>query len=381
MRPLSIVHALEKNRLTTGSVVQMLEAARGLSERGHRVAVVSRPGGDLETVCAEAGVDFFALALTHEFDLASARKLRGLFRERDVDVVHVHKGRPHAIALLAAVGLGRRPVLVVNRGVSFPLDLFNRWKYRHPRVGAVVCVAEAIREVVIRTAGVRPERVHVIHAGTDTRRFDPARVDPSGIRRELGLGRDEVLVGQVSVRDWKGWRELAAAFAEVAPRHPAARLLFVGCEPEPEREKVEAEAARLGIRDRLVLLPYRRDMPEVLGACDVVADASWAGTGITGTIREAMAMERAVVATDCAGNRELVTDREAGLLVPQKDVTALAAALNELLEDPDLRRRLGRAARRRVVERFSTAVRLDRLEALYRSLCAGERSDLSASRG
>jgi glycosyltransferase involved in cell wall biosynthesis len=206
-------------------------------------------------------------------------------------------------------------------------------------------------------------------------------VDPAGVRRELGLGRDEVLVGQVSVRDWKGWRELAAAFAEVAPRHPAARLLFVGCEPEPEREKVEAEAARLGIRDRLVLLPYRRDMPEVLGACDVVADASWAGTGITGTIREAMAMERAVVATDCAGNRELVTDREAGLLVPQKDVTALAAALDELLEDPDLRRRLGRAARRRVVERFSTAVRLDRLEALYRSLCAGERSDLSASRG
>lgn len=368
MRPLSIVHALEKNRLTTGSVVQMLEAARGLAERGHRVTVVSRPGGDLEAACAAAGVGFLPLALAHEVDLGSARKLRRLFRDRNVEIVHVHKGRPHAIALLAAAGLGRRPVLVVNRGVSFPLDLFNRWKYRHPRVGAVVCVAEAIREVVIRTAGVRPERVHTIHAGTETRRFDPARVDPSGVRRELGLKADELLVGQVSVRDWKGWRELAAAFASVAPRHPAARLLFVGCEPEPEREKVEAEAGRLGILDRVLLLPYRRDMPEVLGACDVVADASWAGTGITGTIREAMAMERAVVATDCAGNRELVTDREAGLLVPQRDVAALAGALDELLGDGDLRRRLGRAARRRVVEGFSTRVRLDRLEALYRSL-------------
>ena len=367
-RALSIVHALEKNRLTTGSVVQMLEAARGLAARGHRVTVVSRPGGDLETACEAAGVGFLALPLKNEFDVGSARAMRRLLRERAVDIVHVHKGRPHAIALMAAAGLGPRPVLVVNRGVSFPLDLFNKWKYRHRRVGAVVCVAEAIREVVIRSGGVRPGRVVTIHAGTDTDRFDPARVETGAVRRELGLAPDDLLVGQVSVRDWKGWRELAAAFAAVAERHPSARLLFVGCEPEAERLKVVEAAERLGIGDRLLTLPYRTDMPEVLGACDVVADASWAGTGITGTIREAMAMERAVVATDCAGNRELVAGGEVGLLVPRKDVPALADALETLLGDAALRERLGRAARRRVLEGFSTRVRLDRLEALYRSL-------------
>ena len=64
------------------------------------------------------------------------------------------------------------------------------------------------------------------------------------------------------------------------------------------------------------MLPYRRDMPEVLAACDVVVDASWAGTGITGTIREAMALGRPVIASDCGGNSELVTDDECGLIVP-----------------------------------------------------------------
>ena len=66
-------------------------------------------------------------------------------------------------------------------------------------------------------------------------------------------------------------------------------------------------------------------MPEVLAACDVVVDASWAGTGITGTVREGMAMAKGVVASDCAGNRELVVDGSTGLLVPPRDVPALAA--------------------------------------------------------
>ncbi len=367
-RPLGIVHALEKNRLTTGSVVQMMEAVRGLAARGHRLRVVGRPGGDLEAACAEAGAAFSPLPLRNEFDVASALAWRRILREEPAHIIHVHKGRPHSVALLACLGLGPRPALVVNRGVSFPLDLFNKWKYRHPRVGAVVCVAEAIRRIVIASGGIAPERVHTIHAGTDTGRFDPARTDTLRVREELGLGPDHLLVGQVSVRDWKGWRELAEAFAAVAPSHPGARLLLVGCEPEAEREKVRTAAEELGIAGRLLTLPYRTDMPEVLGACDVVVDASWAGTGITGTIREAMAMERAVVATDCAGNRELVVDGEVGLLVPRRDVEALAGALDRLLGDAGLRGRLGRAARRRVVEGFSTRVRLDRLERLYREL-------------
>ncbi|NOZ78670.1 MAG: glycosyltransferase family 4 protein [Acidobacteria bacterium] len=367
MRTLSIIHALEKNRLTTGSVVQMMDAASGLVARGHRVTVASRPGGDLEEACDAAGVEFLPLPLQHEFDPGSARMLRRGLRAGPTDIIHVHKGIPHFVALMAAAGMGRLPRLVVNRGVSFPLDIFNRLKYHHGRVGAVVCVAEAIREIVIRSGRLAPERVVTIHAGTDTGRFDPARVDTRRVRAELGLDEGHLLIGQVSVRDWKGWRELMEAFALVAPDLSSARLLFVGCEPEKERAKIVEAAGRLGLADRVLTLGYRTDMPEVLGACDIVADASWAGTGITGTIREAMAMQRAVVATDCAGNRELVT-AQTGILVPQKDVRELAHALARLAGDETLRTELGRAARRRVVEGFSTKVRLDRLEALYARL-------------
>ena len=74
-------------------------------------------------------------------------------------------------------------------------------------------------------------------------------------------------------------------------------------------------------------------MPNVFASCDLVVDASWAGTGITGTIREAMAMRKPVIATDCGGNRELVSSPEVGWLIPAKEVAPLARAIAEVIDD------------------------------------------------
>ena len=344
----------------------MLAAAEGLARRGHDVWVGSRAGGDLELACADAGLPFLELPLRNPWDPVSAWRLRKQLRRHETDILHVHKGRAHGVALVAATGMGRHPRLVVNRGVTFPLDIFSKWKYFHPRVASVVCVADAVREVVIHSGGLRANSVHTIHGGTDPGVFDSGRADGTRLRHDFGIDPNHIVVGQVSVRDWKGWSDLVAAFTLIAPRFPVARLLLVGCEPETERTKVEIAVHESGLDGRVVTLPYRADMPEVLAACDVVVDASWAGTGITGTIREAMSMQRSVVATDCGGNLELVIDGEVGLVVPSRDPEALAAALARLIGDPDLRGPFGAAGRRRVVDHFSTEKRIDKLEKLYR---------------
>ena len=364
------MHVIEKNRLTTGAAVQMMEAARGFALRGHSVMVAGPAGGDLRASCAAAGVSYIRLPLRRLVDPTSVFRLRHQLRSLEPHILHVHKGRSHAAALVAAAGVGHYPLVVVNRGVTFPLDFFNKWKYRHPRVRAVVCVADAVREVVIRTGNLDRDRVHTVHGGTDPAVFDSDRIGGEKLRRKLGLHPHQPLICLVSTRDWKGWSELIAAFSKIAPKIPDARLLFVGCASSHERVAIDEAAREAGIGDRIMTLPFRSDMPDVLAACDVVVDASWSGTGITGTIREAMAMQRAVVATDCGGNRELVIDGEVGLLVPPRDVDALAAALTCLLKDPTLRQKLGAAARKRVVGHFSTEQRIEKLEALYRRIIA-----------
>jgi glycosyltransferase involved in cell wall biosynthesis len=364
MEPLTIVQMLEKTTFATGSAVQMAEAATGLAARGHRVIAVTRRDPELAQRFAEAGVEHVALPLRNEFDVLSARRFARLARERKVEVVHVHKGIAHAVAW-GATFLGGRFALVVNRGVSFPIDFVSGFKYRSRRVSRIVAVCESIRQVVIRTGRVAPHRVGVIYAGVNLERFDPGRVHPETVREELGIPPDARVVGHVGMRDWKGWKELVRAFPEVRADNPRAHLLLVACTSAGQRQGVLELAREMGLAGAVTATMQRRDMPDVLAACDVVVDPSWAGTGITGTIREAMALGKPVVATSVAGNPELVEDGTSGILVQPRDVPMLSAAISRLLRDEGLAARLAQAGQSRVREGFSTEARIARLEALY----------------
>jgi glycosyltransferase involved in cell wall biosynthesis len=369
-KPLSILQILEKGLFSTGSVVQMFQLARGLSARGHRVAIVSRPEGNVPARAREEGLDFIPLPLKNEFDFASARRLARIFEERAVDVVHAHKGIAHSVALFATYFSRRRPVIVVNRGVSFPLDVFNRIKY-HVRMDAAVTVCEDIKKVIVASGRLPPEKVNVIYAGVDLALFDLARADPARVRREWGAAPGETLLVQVGAREWKGWKDLIRAAALLASEFPGLRTVIVACEDDAKKAEVSAFAREAGIEDRVLTIGFRADMPDVLAAADIVADLSYEGLGITGTLREAMALGKPVVASAAGGNPELVVDGESGLLVPPRDPAATAAAIRRLLTDPAFSARLGSGGRQRVEAGFSSEVRLDRIEALYARLIAG----------
>src|SRR3979411_670250 len=103
---------------------------------------------------------------------------------------------------------------------------------------------------------------------------------------------------------------------------------------------MNAYALELGVAAHGAAVEYRDDMPNVFASCDLVIDASWAGTGITGTIREAMAMHKPLIATDCGGNRELVSSADVGWLIPAKEVAPLARAITEVMDDATRRERV-----------------------------------------
>lgn len=361
---LRILQILEKNRFNTGSVHQMFQAAAGLAERGHAVTVVSRPGPELEEKTIAAGLDFLPLPFRHELDIKTIRGLRRAVAQRAPHVIHVHKGLSHTMAL-AATWWSPVPAFVVNRGVSFGLTIWNRAKYRTRRVDRIIAVCDRIRDIVVRTGRVDPRSVEVVHAGTDTTLFDPTRWPREPFRDEKGIPRSAFLFAQVGVRDWKGWRELVDAFAFAFASEVDVRLAIVACRDDAEKEEVRAYARLRGVEDRVVPVEYRTDMPNVLASMDCVIDASWSGTGITGTIREAMALSKPVVATDCGGNGELVCSSRVGWLVPPKNQDALVAAMRDVPANRERAQEVGRAARARVVEGFSKDVRIDRLEAVY----------------
>lgn len=365
--PMTILHVYPKADYFTGAAVQLRELARGLAARGHRVLVATRPSPIWAEECRALGVPHAAIPMRSEVDLRSAWALAQLIRARHVQVVHCHKGRARTLALLAGLAV-RIPVLVLNRGVSFPLDRWSRLGYTTRRVTAVVAVCEAIRRQLV-ASGVPPAKIEVIYSGTDLERFH-ARVDGSAVRRALGLGPGHALVTQIGIRSWRGNDDVLDAMVRVRAAAPHARLLLVGA-PPPRIPELGERARRRGLDDVVHVLGHRRDVPEILAASDLVVDASWAGLGLTGSIREALAVERPVVATDLVGMPELVVDGETGLLVPPRDPDALARAILRILENPARAQAMARAGRKRVEALCSLEAKLDRTEALYRRCLAG----------
>ncbi len=342
--PLRVLQLYPKEDYFTGAAIQLRELVLGLEARGHEVALDTRPSAIWVEKMRAASVPHFPLPMASEVDLRSVKALVRILKSRRVQVVHAHKGK-----------------------ARFPLDPFNRLGYTTRRVTAIVAVCASIKQGLIRQ-GVPAEKIEVIYSGTDTDRYHPD-VDGGAVRRELGLGPEHFLVTQIGIRSWKGNDDVLEAMAAVADRLPHARLLFVGANEAKAKILYDKAAARK-IRARVSVFLFREDIPQILKASDVTVDASYAGLGLTGTLRESLAVGTPVIGTDLEGNPELVLHRQTGLLVKPRDPTGLAEALLAVAADPERARAMGRAGRELVERQFSTRAKIERTEALYRRLVA-----------
>jgi glycosyltransferase involved in cell wall biosynthesis len=164
----------------------------------------------------------------------------------------------------------------------------------------------------------------------------------------------------------KGHRHLIDALPRVAERHPEIRLLIVG--DGELRADLEAQADRLGVRDRIVFAGTRLDLRRILNSIDVAVLASVDKEGLPMILVESALMRRPLVMTDVAGIREMVTDGETGWLVRPEDSTALADALCAALDDPAEAAKRATAAEVRVRAAFDVRATTRQMDEVYNSV-------------
>ncbi|HET6828962.1 MAG TPA: glycosyltransferase, partial [Ramlibacter sp.] len=196
----------------------------------------------------------------------------------------------------------------------------------------------------------------------DVGRFRPDPVARAAVRADLGLADGDIAVlylGRLH-RD-KGLAELGDAFAELAARRPALHLLLAG--PD-EGALALLQNATLAFRDRVHVIGLTREPQKYMAAADVFCLPSYReGFGLS--LLEAAAAGVPCVASRIYGITDAVEDGVTGLLVPVRDAAALAEGLRRLVDDPDLRARMGEAARLRATRRFSSGVLLAAWRELY----------------
>ena len=238
---------------------------------------------------------------------------------------------------------------------------------------AVIAVSGAMRDDVLRVyPAIAPERVHVIHNGIDPEEYRPDRGTDALERYGIDPGRPSVVfVGRITHQ--KGVTHLLDAAGAI---DAGAQLVLAAGAPDTEElaRETESKVERLRTeRGGIVWIEKmleRREVVQLLTHGTVfVCPSVYEPLGIVNL--EAMACETAVVASDVGGIPEVVEDGVTGLLVPPADPAALAAAVNELLADPERARRMGEAGRRRAVEQFSWRAVAERTVVLYERLVGG----------
>jgi glycosyltransferase involved in cell wall biosynthesis len=299
-------------------------------------------------------------------------------RRDGIEVVHTHNFYANVFALPAARLAGVPVVIASIRDTGvYQTPLQKQVQKMACRLAhRVVVNAEAIRSWLI-SDGYRRDRIVVIRNGVDLGGFRRPR-DAREVRREIDVPSDAPLVVVVSrLHELKGLDDFLDAAAILLARRRDAHFLIVGerfraRSGEWERDGVyqqvlERQARRLGIADRVHFTGFRLDVPAVLAASTVSVLPSLS-EGLSNTVLESMAAGIPVVTTSVGGTPEAVTDGETGLLVAPRDPPALARAIGRVLDEPDLARRLGENARRRIERSFSLEGMVRTTEDLYRAL-------------
>jgi glycosyltransferase involved in cell wall biosynthesis len=326
------------------------------------VTVAAWGPGPLPEAARAAGVAYVPLVQVRRplswRDALGLLELVRLMRRIRPELVHLNSSKIAVLGTVAAA-IARVPVRVFTvHGWAFNADTgragaLYTWLHRvlRPLTTAVICVSERERTVGLEHGTCSEERSTVILNG----------VDASRVRRSSLAGQPPTILSVSRLKAPKDVVTLARAFQQLEPGSFRAAIVGDG----PDRARVEEELGTAG-----ELLGERSDVAELLAQADVFVLSS-RSEGLPISILEAMAAGLPVVASDVGGIPELVVDGETGLLVPAGDPDALAAALRRLVEDGELRRRLGAAARARVEQRFSVEqARRSHVE-LYERLLAG----------
>jgi glycosyltransferase involved in cell wall biosynthesis len=312
------------------------------------VTLAAHGSGPLCDAAESAGIPFIPLRHVRRQvrpwqDALALVELVCLCRRIRPDVVHLHSSKAGILGRLGAALAGVRVRLLTVHGWSFaayggPAGRLFLWAERlvRPLTTTVICVSRATREQGLVARACDPGRTVVIHNAVDARSFvETRRAD--GPPRMISVGRFAFP---------KDFATLVDALAAI-PVDYRATLVGDG----PARPETATAIALHGLDAKVELLGARDDVRDLLASSDIfVLSSRCEGHPIS--ILEAMAAGLPVVATNVGGVAESVVHGQTGVLVPAGEVAALAAALRLLVEDEQLRRRLGAAGRARARELF-----------------------------
>lgn len=318
-----------------GLEMAAFELARDMRARGFEITTACPKNSRLGEQILASNLPHVDIDARKYLDLRAVFRIRRAFREKAISNVVLHQLRDIWHVTPALLGFPRIRLsgfahifLSVSKNTHG-----HRWLYS--RLDDLICLTDSQRQNFATHLPIRAEKIHVVPNPIDMTIYTPQRRNDA-LRSTLGADPSDILIGVIGRLDpAKGQMETVEATKQLIDSGIAVKVVLVGEETlnlKGAKAQLTQRIQELNLQDVVQLTGFRSDTADIVASLDILAMPSWAET-FGRVLLEAMASQVAVIATNAGGVPDIIENEVDGLLVPPRDVSALATALRRLATD------------------------------------------------
>lgn len=361
-----------------GQEILLLLLTERLIQKGNRITVVLPKEVSLCEYLRRVKAKVEIIPLRSKFSFAYIPKLIHLIKKDRIHLVHTHECRGNLFGFITAK-IARIKMIVTRHEIYLPSWLQGKRRLEKRTymlidkilfnwVDKIIAVSEKVREEIISSQGVNPDKVTTVHVGVDLKRFVKKKNDIR-LQKRLKIEKEYLLVGSVGrLVPEKGYEYLLKAVEIIKPTIRKVKFIIVGDGPEMGKLKILSE--KIGLSDKILFLGRRTDVPAWINLMDIFVLPSLT-EGLPVVLLEAMAMRKPVVATNVGGIPEVITHMQNGVLVSPCNSQQLAEVLIDLLGNKSIRESLAREAQKTVEHKFNLEMMVEKTYNLYQEVLRG----------
>ncbi len=368
------VHTLP---VVSGSGINTYLTMKGTPVERFEVALACAPGGKLNEIVREAGMDVHEVRnlvqpLHPLKDILALFEIVRILRREKIDIVHTHNSKAGFLGRLAGRLAGTPVVIHTVHGFAFHQaeSLWRRTIFRllerlaAPWADHTIFISQPMIDWARKEGILRGTSYSKIYSGIDLNAFHGyGKKEQRRLREELGLNKESRIIGFVSkLWEGKGHEIALSAMVRVVEDIPDAKLLLVG--EGPIKPKLMELSRKLRIERSVVFAGFRTKIAEITSLCEICILPSFF-EGMGRVLLEAGACGKPVVASNVGGIPDVVVDGVTGFLVPPGDPVALSDAVIRIMREPKSARKMGEAARKRINEKYDARTMVREITALY----------------
>jgi len=358
---INLLHT-ESSKGFGGQELRILLEMEALKNYGYDSVLVARENTPIVDEAKQRDLACYPISIRSNFDLTAIWKIIKIIKSHQIDIINCHGSKDSWVASIAGRFLGKK--IIRARHVANPIKAFPNNLIYTKFCDKIMTTSESIKQGIV-DKGVDAEKIYSIPTGIEVQKFQQQKDEH--FRAENNIPENKKLIGQISVlRGDKGPDIFLQAANEVLKKRQDVFFILVG--DGRMREKLEQLHNTLEHRDQILLLGYRRDIPNIYNQLDIKVLSALQPEGVPQALLQAHAAKVPIVASDLGGINEVAIHEQTALLTPAGDVQALADSIIRLLDNQALAEKLSQQGHQLLLEKYSIEKMLSSMDTLYGSL-------------